>query len=73
MTVHILHTPMKEVARRSEGERHCFRCRTRRNFDYVITAPIGLSYYGPTHKIVCTHCRTTDADLFPGVEREWEE
>jgi hypothetical protein len=70
MSVHILHTPMEEVDRRSDGERWCFVCRTRREFAYVLFAPVEMSYYGMTRKIECTHCHTTDSDLFPGRERE---
>lgn len=62
---------MEEVHRESDGERWCFRCRKRREFEYVITAPVELSYYGPTRQIECTHCHTTDGDCFPGTEREW--
>lgn len=71
MSVHILHTIMEVIARRSEGEKWCFVCRKRREFEYVIFAPIGPSYYGPTHQITCTHCGVIDSDLFPGYEREW--
>jgi hypothetical protein len=76
-TLHILRTPMEEVARRSEGERWCFRCRKRREFVYVVTRPIVRSlddtgsWYGPTHQIECTICRAVDGDCFPGTEREW--
>lgn len=69
--IHILHTPMEEIARRSEGERWCFVCRKRREFEHVITATIEPSYYGPNHRIECTVCKTTDGDCFPGSEREW--
>jgi hypothetical protein len=71
MSIHILHMPMEEVDRRSEGERWCFRCRKRREFEYVISAPIGLTYYGPTEQVECTHCGMIDGDLFPGYGREW--
>ena len=77
MSVHILHTPMQEIRRRPFGERWCFTCRKRRDFEIVVSAPIVTSiddtgaYYGPTTEIVCTHCRTTDGDCFPGTEREW--
>jgi hypothetical protein len=76
--VHILHTPMEEVARKAHGERWCFVCRKRRDFEYVITRPIVTSihdtgaWYGPSHRIECTFCKTTDSDCFPGTAREWE-
>lgn len=77
MSVHILYTPMKEISRKSIGEKWCFICRKRREFVYIISAPIVTSindtgaYYGPTHQIECTICGTTDSDCFPGTEREW--
>lgn len=64
-------TRMKEASRKSVGERWCFHCRKRHNFDLVVRVPDGLSYYGPEPSIdgikgACT-------DLFPGWSREWEE
>lgn len=39
--MHLLHTPMTETYRRTDGEgRWCFRCRCKRPFEYVITSPI---------------------------------
>ena len=72
MSVHILRTPMEEISRRSLGEKYCFVCRRRRDFEHVISAPVGLSYYGPTTQIECTHCGKIDGDVFPGHSREQE-
>ena len=72
--VHINHGPeMVEVVRRRDGEaRWCFHCRKRRDFLYIVTAPAEPSYYGPTADVKCGTCNTSDGDLFPGHEREWE-
>ncbi len=71
--IHILHTPMEEVSQRPDGgERWCFVCRRRRTFELVVTAPVELSYYGPTAAIRCSSCNVVDGDLFPGRQREWE-
>ena len=40
MSVHMLVTPMQEVYRDPDGERWCFVCRKRREFTYVVQAPI---------------------------------
>jgi hypothetical protein len=65
---------LEEVVRRPNGEkRWCFQCRSRRAFEYVVMAPVELSYYGPTPSIRCAHCGHTDSDLFPGRMREWED
>lgn len=87
--VHILHTPMKEVMRRQDGdERWCFVCRQRRLFERIVTAPVVEplkpgeedtyelpigAYYGPTTRIECRTCKTTDGDCFPGTYRVWED
>jgi hypothetical protein len=64
---------MVEVVNRLDGKtRWCFTCRTRREFRYIVTAPTEPSYYGPNADIKCSHCKTSDGDLFPGREREWE-
>ena len=63
----------EEVRRTLEGERWCFVCRKRREFEYVVLVPVEMSYYGPTRRIECSQCRTVDGDLFPGAEREWSE
>ncbi len=66
--------PLKEVMRRTDGDiRHCFHCRVKRRFEYVVMSPVGLSYYGPTPGIECATCHKADGDLFPGREREWED
>ena len=72
--VHISRGPeMVEVVRRRDGqERWCFHCRKRREFLYIVTAPSEPSYYGPNVGIKCGTCSTSDGDLFPGHEREWE-
>jgi len=72
--VHINRSPeMQEVVRRRDGEaRYCFKCRTKREFLYIVTAPIVPDYYGPIANIRCGTCNTSDGDLFPGREREWE-
>jgi len=61
-------TRMKEVSRASEGERWCFTCRRRHEFWWVVTAPDGMSYYGPSAQMegVNRHCH----DLFPGWYRQ---
>lgn len=65
---------LEEIVRRPDGlERWCFRCRTKRRFDYVVLAPVGMSYYGPTPAVECATCHLIDGDLFPGNYREWEE
>ena len=76
---HVLATPMEEVRRAPDGVRWCFKCRTRRAFDFVVSSPIVRSlddagaYYGPSSRVECTVCRTADSDLFPGREREWSD
>ena len=65
--------PMKEIARKPDGERWCFRCRRRTQFEYVVTAPVEPSYYGPEPSIRCTQCDHADTDLGFGRYREWEE
>jgi hypothetical protein len=75
MSVHIHWTePQTEVLRKPDGdERWCFRCRKRTQFEYIVDAPIELSYYGPTQRIECSACKTWDGDCFPGTQREWED
>lgn len=64
---------MREHVRRPDGERWCFRCRTHRQFEYVVKVPVGESYYGPYQYIECGTCHLLDGDLFPGRFREWDE
>jgi hypothetical protein len=72
MTVYICREELEEIVRRTDGKpRWCFHCRTRREFLYVVQAPVGLSYYGPTPHVECATCGTYDGDCFPGTEREW--
>lgn len=75
MTLHIHWTePLEEVVREDIGERWCFRCRKRREFQYVVKAPVDImSYYGPSPSITCGTCTTIDSDLFPGMQREWSD
>jgi hypothetical protein len=71
--VHIHRTPMRVVSYRPHGEpRWCFKCRTRRRFDYVVRDTIEPSYYDPYRCIECGTCGQVDGDLFPGRSREWE-
>lgn len=72
-TIHICWTePHYEAWRRSIGERWCFKCRKRCDFEHIRTVPAEMSYYGPSDRIECTACRTVDGDLFPGRVREYE-
>lgn len=71
--VHINHGPrMIELKRESEGIKWCFHCRKRREFFFIVKAPAEPSYYGPDPDIQCGTCKTSDGDLFPGGEREWD-
>lgn len=71
--VHVNFGPAtREVKRESQGIKWCFSCRNRREFFFTVHAPIVPDYYGPTCDIRCEHCNKSDADLFPGHEREWE-
>ena len=72
--IHINFGPaMKEVVRRRNGEsRYCFKCRTKREFLYIVMTPTEPDYYGPVADIRCGACNTSDGDLFPGHQREWE-
>lgn len=73
MSIHILHTPMKEVHReRVDPDRWCFKCRKMREFHHVAHEPADTySHYGPSRKIECSVCHLIDGDLFPGRSREW--
>ena len=73
--VHVNHGPaMVEVVRRRDGQpRWCFKCRKRRDFLYIVTAPVEPDWYGPHADVKCGTCDTSDGDLFPGRIREWEE
>lgn len=64
-------TNMVEISRESWGIRWCFHCRKRHEFDFVVTAPNGPSYYGPNPSIRGPKRECTD--VFPGCEREWKE
>jgi hypothetical protein len=61
-------THMEESHRRSEGERWCFTCRKRHEFWWVVMAPVGISYYGPSARMEGVHRDCTD--LFPGWYRQ---
>lgn len=65
-------TSMAEHSRRPLGLKWCFACRKRGEFDYIVMAPTGPSYYGPYAVIKCSNCGEPDGDLFPGWTREWE-
>ena len=60
------------IKNESQGELWCFHCRKRREFFFIVTAPVEPDWYGPNADIKCGHCNTSDGDLFPGREREWE-
>jgi hypothetical protein len=62
----------REVKRKSEGVKWCFVCRERREFFFIMTAPIEPDWYGPHFYVKCETCGVDDADLFPGREREWD-
>ena len=64
--------PVEEIYRESIGERWCFICRARREFWYLVHAPVGLSYYGPNPSIRCGTCGQVDGDCGFGRSREWE-
>lgn len=66
-------TSMVEHSRRSEGIKWCFRCRKRVEFERIVMAPDGLSYYGPTVDVECSNCHAIDGDLFPGWYRAYPE
>ena len=72
--IHVNRGPaMVEVVNRVDGEtRWCFNCRQPREFRYIVMAPVEPDWYGPHADVKCGHCRTSDGDLFPGREREWE-
>ena len=69
--VTICGTRMVEYSRRSEGIRWCFHCQTRHEFFWVVMAPDGLSWYGPSAHMEGVKPDCTD--LFPGWTREWGE
>jgi hypothetical protein len=71
---------MVEYWRKPYGERWCFTCRKRRQFENVRDIPFvpenptidDMPWYGPTDHIECSVCKTWDGDCFPGTSREWE-
>lgn len=67
-SVVICGTDMIEHSRRSEGLRWCFKHRRREEFWWVVMAPAGLSYYGPTAHMEGPTDECTD--LFPGWYRQ---
>lgn len=74
MSVHICHEPTEVTHAESVGERWCFRCRTRSDFQFVIHTPVSVeSYYDPTPSIRCGTCQRPDTDLFPGRYRDWNQ
>ena len=58
------------VGRVACGVAWCFQCRARVEFETVIRAPDGPSYYGPSPSVECPRGHV-DGDLFPGRIREW--
>ncbi len=79
MSSHILHTPMEERTRYpyGTGPRWCFGCRTRQQFEVVVSTvkkdSVFYGYYGPSRKVVCPNCKGMDTDCFPGSGREWDD
>ena len=74
MSLHILRVPTEITHNESEGERWCFHCRIRCEFRFIVRTPTDpMSYYGPSPSIECSACKRSDADLFPGRQREWPE
>lgn len=74
MSLHIHRVPTEVTHNESEGERWCFNCRARHEFQFIILTPTDpMSCYGPTPLIRCSNCQQADADLFPGRFREWPE
>lgn len=70
-TIHICGDgPHKEIVRWQDGARYCFKCRKQRDFEYVVMAPVGDSWYGPISRVECSVCKTVDGDCFPGTYRE---
>lgn len=61
-----------EIHRESNGTHWCFRCRSRQEFFFIVTAEIEPSYYGPNPCVRCASCNADDGDCFPGTSREWE-
>ena len=81
MSMHILQVPTEEIRHSPDGDpRWCFVCRKRREFVYVVDAPViepaipledqTGAWYGPTPHIECSVCTTWDGDCFPGTQRE---
>ena len=63
---------MHEVTRKPHGDqRWCFQCRDRVPFEFIVTAPVGPSYYEPNPSIECGPRGHIDGDMFPGRWREW--
>lgn len=59
-----------EVKRESAGELWCFGCRKRLPHDWVITADVEPSWYGPTIMRECSGCKQ-DRTAFPGFENNY--
>lgn len=71
--LHICRGPvMEERSREDIGVRWCFSCRKRTQFQFIVTAPAGRSYYGPNPSIRCGACGQVDGDVGFGRCREWE-
>ena len=64
--------PMVERRREPQGERWCFQCRRRVDFDFVVRVEVEPSYWGPDASVECRPAGHIDGDLFPGRSREWD-
>lgn len=60
-------------SRESLGERWCFRCRKRRDFELTVEGEPMPTWYAPMPMVKCKTCGLLDGDLFPGRFREWDE
>lgn len=70
MIGHLLVVPEREYSRREDGERWCFRCRSRCPFVLRVLTPVDeMSYYGPRAQVECDRGHV-DGDCFPGTWRE---
>lgn len=68
--------PVVVYHRRPEGERYCFGCRKRVEFEFLAMRydcdPMD-DYYGPWGAIKCVPRGHLDGDMFPGRFRIWGE
>lgn len=73
MKIHVCGPAVEEVSRKDWRERWCFACRKRHMFILIVMAPVEMSYYGPHREIRCSACNGIDSDVFPGIERYWDD